>query len=141
MQGAIRCILWPRGFADHGEKVQPDAVVLAKGKVDRRGGGDEANLIIDELIPLDDLDNRYTHGMRIRLDEASHDRQTIERLREILRGYPGNQELLFSMKLSEGEMVHLKADKFKVQVTPEMRNRIDDLLGSGNYRLMMSKPR
>uniref|UniRef100_UPI00356337ED helix-hairpin-helix domain-containing protein n=1 Tax=Stieleria sp. TaxID=2795976 RepID=UPI00356337ED len=141
MQGAIRCILWPRGFADHGEKVIPDAVVLAKGKVDRRGGGDEANLIIDELIPLDDLDNRYTHGMRIRLDEAKHDGQTISRLREIVRGYPGNQELLFSMKLAEGELVHLKADKFKVQVTPEMRSRIDDLLGSGNYRLMMSKPR
>ena len=141
MQGGIRCILWPRGFADHGEKVQPDAVVLAKGKVDRRGGGDEANLIIDELIPLNDLDNRYTHGMRIRLDESRHDGQTISRLREILRGYPGNQELLFSMQLDEGELVHLKADKFKVQVTPEMRSRIDDLLGSGNYRLMMSKPR
>ncbi|QEF98495.1 DNA polymerase III subunit alpha [Stieleria maiorica] len=141
MQGAIRCILWPRGFADHGEKVIPDAVVLAKGKVDRRGGGDEANLIIDELIPLNDLDNRYTHGMRIRLDESKHDGQTISRLREIIRGYPGNQELLFSMLLAEGELVHLKADKFKVQVTPEMRSRIDDLLGSGNYRLMMSKPR
>lgn len=141
MQSAIRCILWPKQFVDQGDKVQPDAVVLAKGKVDRRGGGDEANLIIDELIPLDDLDNRYTHGMRIRLDEAEHDQQTIRRLREILRGYPGNQELLFSMRLSEGEMVHLKADKFKVHVTPEMRSRIDDLLGTGNYRLMMSKPR
>ena len=141
MQSGIRCILWPRGFADHGEKVQPDAVVLAKGKVDRRGGGDEANLIIDELIPLEDLDNRYTHGMRIRLDESQHDGQTISRLREILRGYPGNQELLFSMQLVEGELVHLKADKYKVQVTPEMRSRIDDLLGSGHYRLMMSKPR
>ncbi|MCO8122184.1 DNA polymerase III subunit alpha [Stieleria sp. TO1_6] len=141
MQGAIRCILWPRGFADHGEKVQPDAVVLAKGKIDRRGGGDEANLIIDELIPLTELDNRYTHGMRIRLNESEHDHQTIIRLKEILRGYPGNQELLFSMQLDAGELVHLKADKFKVHVSVEMRDRIDDLLGTGNYRLMMSKPR
>ncbi|QDT60036.1 DNA polymerase III subunit alpha [Stieleria bergensis] len=140
MQSGIRCIMWPRGFAEHGEKVQPDAVVLAKGKVDRRGG-DEANLIIDELIPLDELDNRYTHGMRIRLDQAHHDEETICRLREILRGYPGNQELLFSMTLNEGETVHLKADKFKVHVTPEMRTRLDDLLGGGFYRLMMSKPK
>ncbi|MEM0924861.1 MAG: OB-fold nucleic acid binding domain-containing protein, partial [Planctomycetota bacterium] len=141
MQGGIRCIMWPRQFAEHGEKIQPDAVVLARGKLDRRGGGDEANLTIDELIPLEELDNRYTHGMRIKLDEAQHDRQTIDRLREILRGYPGNQELLFSMRLNEGDVVHLKANGFKVQVTPEMRSRIDDLLGSGNYRLMMSKPK
>ncbi|MEM6469691.1 MAG: DNA polymerase III subunit alpha [Planctomycetota bacterium] len=141
MQGGIRCIMWPRQFAEHGEKVQPDAVVLARGKIDRRGGGDEANMIIDELIPLEELDNRYTHGMRIRLDESQHDEQTILQLREILRGYPGNQELLFSLKLDEGELVHLRTDRFKVQVTPEMRARIDDLLGSGNYRLMMSKPK
>ncbi|OYP32278.1 DNA polymerase III subunit alpha [Rhodopirellula sp. MGV] len=140
MQGAIRCILWPRNFADHGEKVQPDAVVLAKGKIDRRGGGDEANLVIDELIPIDDLDNRYTHGMRILLEEAKHEPQTLKLLREILRGYPGNQEVLFNMRLNEGETVHLKSS-MKVHVTPEMRTRLDDLLGSGCYRLMMSKPR
>ena len=96
--------------------MQPDAVVLAKGKIDRRGG-DEANLIIDELIPLTDLDSRYTHGMRIRLDEDDHDGDTMNRLREILRGYPGSQELLFSMRLREGETVHLKSDKYRVEIT------------------------
>ena len=140
MQGAIRCIVWPKGFVDVGDRIQPDAVVLARGKVDRRGG-DEANLIIDELTPLDDLDTRYTHGMRLRLNENDHDRETISRLREIVRGYPGSQELLFSMQLREGETVHLKSDKYRVEITNELRDRIDDLLGTGHYKLLMSKPR
>ena len=140
MQGAIRCILWPRGFVDQGEHVIADSVVLAKGKIDRRGG-DEANMIIDELIPLSSLDTRYTHGMRIRLDENVHGVETISRLREILRGYPGKQDLLFSMTLTEGEVVHMKSDKYKVEATKEMRERIDDLLGSGHYKLLMTKPR
>ncbi len=139
MQGGIRCIVWPKGFAVCGERVQPDAVVLAKGKIDRRGG-DEANLIIDDLIPIDDLDTRYTHGMRIRLEEQTHDAETMTRLREILRGYPGSQELLFSMEMAEGEVVHLKSDRYRVEVTTELRDRIDDLLGSGHYKLMMTKP-
>ena len=141
MQGAVRCIAWPKQFVDCGDHVQPDAVVLAKGKVDRRGGGDEVNMIVDELIPLTELDNRYTHGMRICLNENEHSDETVNRLREILRGYPGNKELLFTMQLTGGETVHLKSDKFRVDVTPEMRDRVDDLLGMGNYRLMMSKPR
>ncbi len=78
--------------------------------------------------------------MRIRLDEQEHDQSTISRLREIVRGYPGSQELLFSISLSEGETVHLKSDKYRVEVTTELRHRIDDLLGSGHYKLMMSKP-
>ncbi|TWU56626.1 DNA polymerase III subunit alpha [Rubripirellula tenax] len=141
MQGAIRCILWPKGFADWGDRVIPDAVVLARGKVDRRGGGDEANLIIDELIPFTDLETRYTHGMRIRLNENEHDGPTVTRLKEIVRGYPGTQELLFTIQLKDGESVHLKADKSRVDITPELRERLDDFLGAGHYRLLMTKPR
>jgi DNA polymerase-3 subunit alpha len=140
MQGSIRCILWPKNFADCGERVQPDAVVLAKGKIDRRGGSDEANLIIDDLIPLSDLDARYTHGIRVRLDESHHDAGIISRLREIIRGYPGSRELLLSVQLAEGELVHLKSDKYRVEITAELRSRIDDLLGTGHYKLLMSKP-
>ncbi len=141
MNGAIRCILWPKGFADWGDRVIPDAVVLARGKVDRRGGGDEANLIIDELIPFSDLESRYTHGMRIRLNEAQHDAAAVTRLKEIIRGYPGTQELLFTIQLTDGETVQLRADKSRVDITPELRERIDDYLGAGNYRLLMTKPR
>tara|TARA_R110002073_G_scaffold229127_3_gene389963 strand:- start:4692 stop:8270 length:3579 start_codon:yes stop_codon:yes gene_type:complete len=140
MQGAIRCIVWPKGFADIGHHVVPDAVVLAKGKVDRRGGGDEANLIVDELIPLEGLGQRYTHGMRLRLDEATHTPETMTRLREILRGYPGSQEMMFSLALNEGEVVHLKSEKYRVEITEELRSRVDDLLGAGHYKLMMTKP-
>ena len=140
MQGSIRCIVWPKGFVDCGDRVQPDAVVLAKGKIDRRGGGDEANLIIDELIPLSDLDTRYTHGMRVRLEEEDHGVDTMNRLREIIRGYPGSQEMMFSLQLREGDMVHLKSDKYRVEITPELRERIDDLLGSGHYKLLMTRP-
>ncbi len=141
MQGSIRCILWPKGFVEHGDKIQPDAVVIAKGKCDRRGGGDEANLIIDELISIDDLDTRYTHGIRIRLDESEHDETTVNRLREILRGYPGSKDLLLSMTLSQGEQVHLKSARFRVEINSELRNRVDDLLGIGHYKLLMSRPR
>lgn len=140
MQGSVRCIVWPKSFVDCGEKVVADAVVLAKGKIDRRGGGDEANLIVDELIPLDDLDSRYTHGMRIKLDEDAHDRETLNSLREILRGYPGKQEMLFSMQMNGGEVVHMRSGKYKVEITPELRGRLDDLLGQGHYKLMMSRP-
>ena len=140
MQGNVRCVVWPRTFVDCGDRVQPDAIVLARGKVDRRGGSDEVNLMVDELIPLEEIDRRYTHGIRIRFDEAEHDRQTLSGVREIVRGYPGHQELLFTMCLRHGETVHLKSEQCRVEITPELRNRLDDLLGGGNYKLMMSRP-
>jgi len=140
MTGVVRCILWPRQFAEQGDAVTPDGVVLARGVCDRRGGGDEVNLVINELIPLRDLDAKYTRGIRIELDQATHNEDTMTRLREIVRGYPGYQDLVFSLRIDTGELVHVKSNKYQVSVTPEMKSRLDDLLGLNAYRLMMTRP-
>ncbi|TVP98891.1 MAG: DNA polymerase III subunit alpha [Planctomycetaceae bacterium] len=140
MQGVVRCILWPRQFAEQGEGVTPDNVVIARGVIDRRGGGDEVNLVINELLPLNTLDGKYTHGIRVSLQQPEHDQETMSKLREIIRGYPGHQDLLLTLRLEGGETVVLKSGKYKVEVTPEMRARLEDLLGPASYRLQMSKP-
>ena len=92
MHGAIRCILWPEEFLKYGELVKPDAILLARGAVDRRGG-DEANLVVNELIPLDQLDARYTSGVVIRIDQRVHGADILPKVREIVRCYPGSRDL------------------------------------------------
>jgi DNA polymerase-3 subunit alpha len=141
MQGMVRCIMWPKTFAVHGHAVVPDGIVIARGRCEKRGGGDEVNMIVDELIPLHDLDDRYTRGIRIRIDESTHDVNTVHRVREIVRGYPGNQELNFSLVMSAGDVVTLKCDKFRIDINAELRGRLDELLGMGAYKLVMTKPR
>ena len=140
MGGAIRCILWPKGFVDHGDHVQPDAVVVAKGRIDRRGGGDEANLIIDELIPYESLEAKHTHGLRIHLRDDDPPAK-VKQLKEILRGYPGGQDLRFSVHLADGDTIYLKPEQTKIAVNDELRARVDDCLGTGRYKLLMSRPR
>ena len=50
-----RSILWPEQFAQFGELVQPDAILVVRGAIDKRPGSEEANLIVNELIPLEDV--------------------------------------------------------------------------------------
>ena len=89
LDGTIRCILWPDEYAVFEPLVQPDAIVVARGSIDRRGGGDEANLIVNEMIPLDQLESRYTTGAVIRVDEDGAAEQQLAKVHEIVRGYPG----------------------------------------------------
>ena len=138
--GAIRCILWPNDYEIFGRFVQPDAIVVARGSIDRRGGTDEANLIVNELIPLDQLESRYTTGAVIRVDEESADDETLAKVREIVRGYPGSCELHLMLQLQDGSRVFLKSHRIQVELTAELRQRLDDLLGPGRLQLITSRP-
>ena len=137
--GAIRSILWPRSFETQGEKIQADAILILRGTLDRRGG-DEANLIVDEVIGFDELDARYTTGMIIRVDEKHHPEDTIKKVHEIVRGYPGKRELQLALCLEDGSQVVMRSQKMSIDISPELRGRIDDLLGPGNLQLLMSAP-
>ena len=139
-QGIVRCILWPDNYALCGHLVRPDAILVARGQIDRRGGGDEANLVVTELIPLDELESRYTTGIVIRLDEQQHGIGKLALVREIVRAYPGSCELRLLLSLQDGTRVHLRSDRLRVEVNAELRERIEELLGPGNLRLVTVKP-
>jgi DNA polymerase-3 subunit alpha len=138
--GSIRCILWPDDFLKYGHLVQPDTILVARGVIDRRGG-DEANMIVNELIPLDELSSRYTSGIIIRFDEAKHGAEMLPKVKEIVRGYPGNRALQLMLCLQDGSRVHLKSHSMQVDIAPELRQRVDDLLGSGHWQLVTSPPK
>ncbi|MGD9721821.1 MAG: DNA polymerase III subunit alpha [Pirellulales bacterium] len=140
MQGAVRCILWPDDYANSAHLVEPDAVLIVRGAVDRRPGSEEANVIVNELIPLADLGARFTRGIVIRLSEQQHGERGAEALYEILRGYPGNCELQLVLALADGTTAHLKSDAMRVDLNAEMRSRVDSLLGAGNVRLLVTPP-
>ena len=139
MSGTVRCILWPDDFLLHGHRVEADAILVVRGSIDRRG--DEANLIVNELIPLEDLAGRFTRGMVVRVTEEQHTQRGLEDLFEVLRGYPGSCELQLVVCLADGSKVHLKSGGLRIDLNPEMRTRVDQLLGPGNVKLLSSPPR
>lgn len=134
--GTIRCILWPDQFVHHGHLVQPDAILVVRGSIDKRPGSEEANLIVGELIPLDELHSRCTQGVLVRVLEDPHGRRGLEQLHEILRGYPGSCPLQLLICLGDGSQVRCNCEKLRVEVNGEMRARVDELLGPGNLRLL-----
>ena len=131
MDGALRCIMWPTEFAKIGHMVQPDAILVAKGVLDRRGG-DEANLIVNEMMSLDQVGQMRTQGLEVAIDQDRHDESTIKNIYEVVRGYPGNLEFRLVVKLLDGKLVHLRSHKVKIEVNDEIQSRLRDLLGPSN---------
>ncbi|MDH3717278.1 MAG: DNA polymerase III subunit alpha [Planctomycetota bacterium] len=140
VQGLIRCIMWPEQFARFGDLVQRDAILVVRGSVDRRPGSEETNLIVDELVSLEEMGRRSTRGALVRLDEASDGLQLIEQLYEILRRYPGEGELELQLILQDGTAAHCKCDDLKIDPNPEMRARVEQLVGRGSFVPLTTRP-
>ena len=138
MDGILRCILWPEQFAQFGQLVEPDAILGLRGAIDRRPGAEETNLIINELMPIGELSTRFTSGVVISLREADGP-ERLETLREIVRGYPGGKSLKLALALEDGGRVQLDCPT-GVDLNPELRRRVDDLLGPGAFRLTGGAP-
>jgi DNA polymerase-3 subunit alpha len=136
MAGIMRCIVWPEQYAQVGDLVQPDAILVVLGVIDKRPGSEEANLIVNELIPLEELEARYTRGVLVRVIEQTHGLRGLEQLHEILRGYPGKCELQLLLCLADGTRVPMQCTGMRVAIDPEMRQRVQDLLGPENFRLL-----
>ena len=141
VQGAVRCICWPDGYEKVGHLIQAESVVIMRATVDKRGGSDDVNLLANEIIPIGEAETRFTAGLRIHVDQERHAEELLGRLNEVLRGYPGNMEVLVALKLNSGDVVQMKSRRHKVDITPELRGRLDDLLGSDSHRLMISPPK
>ena len=135
-EGAVRCIMWPDEFSVCGELVQPDTIVVLRATVDRRGGGDEVNLIVNEVIPLGQLESRCTTGLMVRVDEQVHGVNALGQLYEITRAYPGDCELQLLLDLEDGSRVSLASRRVRVQCNAELRSRLDGLVGATNVKLM-----
>jgi DNA polymerase-3 subunit alpha len=134
--GLIRTIVWPEQFVRYESLIKPDAVVVVRGAIDKRPGSEEANLIVNEIIPIEELHSRCARGATIRLKESEHGSAKLTELHRILRRYPGQGELHLLLCLGDGRRVTCRCDSLHVALSNEMQAEVERLLGPGNLRLM-----
>ena len=140
IQGLVRCILWPDQFSVCGQLVETDAILVVRGAVDRRPGSEEINLIVNDLIPLNEMSKRFTSSVRIRVNEAKHGLERLEKLYEILRRYPGHCSLELTLCLRNGMQVRCECDAMGIENSTEMKSRVEELLGNDNFKTVVSLP-
>jgi DNA polymerase-3 subunit alpha len=134
MDGLVRSICWPEDYARLGDHLQPDAVVLVAGSIDRRAGSEETNLIVNEILPLADAARLPAKSVTVRLVEGEHDRGTLDRLAGVLKRHPGKVPVRLVLDLAEGTRVLLEADGAAVEWSPALQGALADLLGTGGVR-------
>ena len=138
VDGAIRCIQWPSEFVEQGHMIEADAIIVVQGRIDRRGG-DESNLVVDRVIPMEELDQCLTSGIKLRLDTAVHGETVLKDCYEIIRGYPGDCSLELDLKLDDGIRVQMAVNKLKISINEELCGRLNERLGTQHVEMVVNR--
>ena len=138
MDGLVRSICWPEDFARLGEHLEPDAVVVVAGSIDRRAGSEETNLIVNEAVPIARAWELPTKHLTLKIVEGRHDEQTLDRLAAILAAHPGKVPLRMVIDTADGMRVLMEADRHSIAWSPGLAAALGDLLGPGCLRAALS---
>ncbi len=136
LEGKIEGMVFAKTFEEMTMKdanaLKTDRVVLIRAKVDRKR--EQACLIVNEITPLEEAAVKLTTGVKVKLDQLTHQPATVTLLKDVFARHKGGCEAFFSLMLSDGKVLPIALPKeFRVKPSKELGAEVEHLLGHGSY--------
>jgi DNA polymerase-3 subunit alpha len=128
LEGAIEVLFFPATYAQCMSQVIDDAVVVVKGRLDRR---EEVPKLVAMEVSTPDLTSGQTGPFVVSMLEGRCVPPVVERLKEVLRTHPGPTEVHLRLLTGDRIKVLRLDDKLRVKPSPSLLADLKQLLGAG----------
>ena len=129
LAGAVDVMVFPNSYQLVGPFCVEDAVLLVKGRLDKRDEDELKFIAMEMTVP--DLDVEHTGPVAVRLETRRCVPETIESLKEILATHPGTTEVRLQLVNGPRTTVMKLADSLRVTPSPALFGDLKALLGPG----------
>jgi DNA polymerase-3 subunit alpha len=141
LNGSVELVIFADTLEEAGSAVEPDAVVLIKGKVDHKDASRTCVVVasVERFEPTDDELARAEQQaakvvvpelLQIRLDASAVQPDVIDDLRDVLASFPGDAEVVVELASAQGARRLRLGSEFRVQRTAGLYAELSQLLGS-----------
>jgi DNA polymerase III subunit alpha len=124
--GTIEVVVFANTLAASRQLLVADAVVLVKGRADRKNEG-EVKLVAIEILPFEATANFGV--VRLRLDARETPAAIIDDLKSLIGEFPGDAPVLLEVQTSEGPKTLRFGPEFKVRPDGDFFAEAKALLG------------
>jgi DNA polymerase-3 subunit alpha len=126
LEGAVEVLFFPSSYAECATRIADDAIVIVKGRLDRRD--DSPKLIALEVsVPDLSVDGNGPFVLSVPVQRCVP--PVVDRLHEVLRGHPGLAEVHLRLCNGRQTTVVKLDDKLRVKPTPSLLADLKQLLG------------
>jgi DNA polymerase-3 subunit alpha len=132
--GTLEVVVFPEAFRQHGHLVESDAAVLVHGRFER--DEETARLVAAEIAPIEQVRERLTTELAIRVSSPPCDRTTFERLLELLARHKGDRRVAFVIDEPDRHL-RVTADVRGIRVRPSelLVSEVEKICGAGSVSL------
>ncbi|MFS8480526.1 MAG: DNA polymerase III subunit alpha [Acidimicrobiia bacterium] len=123
LRSSVEVMVFPRTMKEEGHKLADDAVVVVKGRVDKR---DDAPKLVAQSIELVDVGEGDAEPLRVRVPPQLLSRSTVASLKQILADHPGESPVM--LHLGDDTVVRLP-DRWKVDTSNGLIGQLRVVLG------------
>jgi DNA polymerase-3 subunit alpha len=130
----VEVVVFPETFAKHGSVIEPDAMLLVRGKYER--DDESARIVATELLPIAALTERTTREVIIHLTGPSQARRTMEALAELLSRHRGDRKVFLELDVKGQRALRVRADAVqRVKPSERLVLEVEQLCGAGSVEL------
>jgi DNA polymerase-3 subunit alpha len=138
VEGQVEMLILGQAFADSGDQVAVDAVLVVRGRLDHKERGDSKLLIqeIEVFQPSEDEVARARAArdpgpVLLRVNAGEFGASLVDELKAVFEHFPGDAEVLLEMETREGTRKLRFGSGYKVRPSAALHAEIDALLGAG----------
>jgi DNA polymerase III subunit alpha len=125
LRSAVEVMVFPRTMQEQGHKLADDAVVIVKGRVDKR---DDAPKLIAQSIDVLEVGGSVAEPLRVRVPPQLLSQATVAHLKQILADHPGGAPVF--LHLGERQIVRLP-ERWNVDTSNGLLGQLKVVLGAG----------
>jgi len=127
LEGAIEVLFFPQTYAQYGVHLAEDAVVVVRGRLDKR---EDVPRLVAMEVTVPDLSTGPRGPVVVTLATGRCTPPVVERLSEVLASHPGTTEVHLQLQSGARTRVLRLDDRLRVTASPSLMADLKALLGA-----------
>ena len=127
--GVVECVFFSDVFEKAKGFLEPDRVVLVRGRLDRREPEGEPKIVANEAFDFEACRGQLAHTLYVRVPLSGLEEERLAVIGRILERYPGRGDVVIHLETDTGRRVRMKSGRYKVGVHPDLLVELREELG------------
>ncbi|MBN3038841.1 MAG: DNA polymerase III subunit alpha [Candidatus Omnitrophica bacterium] len=130
LSGFVELLVFPRVYTQYSNIIKMNSIVFTKGRISLRDK--DPKIIAEEIIPLQDVQKRYTNSIVINLFTTGLEEEMLTRLKDILSRHPGKVPVYLGLQSPDHQRVQVEVNpEFYSEPCEKLIAEIESALGEG----------